>query len=442
MLGRSGGGTGGRGGKGFGAMVAGAVLGWLMTASAVNAQRIVELSAEDRWLEATLEEMYRVGSLMGEEWEQFGEIRDVAFGSGGQLYILDAAASAVTTVSPAGRHLRTFGRSGDGPGDFRLPRRLAVLSDDRVVVTDLGRFHIFTPAGGFDRTVRLGNDVARVLGRLLADRGRTDAVVLSGWVHRIGGDGEYEEPGRAGTRPVLRMALGGNTVEPETVVEAWAPPRADPPEFDVSGRRFSTGGRADPPTFEPALLVGALPGGGLVFSDSSAYAIKMVRPGGAVFRILTRPFHAEPVSDRIRERETERQLAILEKGFDPGGPTRMVWSPGAGRAVEAVAPDLPEASRREIRHLFVETLQFYSEVPVVRALGTTWDGNIWVQRRGEEPASDGPIDVLDIDGRYLGSYPAGAIEMPAAFGPGGLMAFIERDELDLQTVVVGRLQMR
>ena len=426
----------------FGAMVVGAVLGWLMTASAVNAQQIVKLPAEDRWLEATLEEVYRVGSLMGEEWEQFGEIRDVAFGSGGQLYILDAAASAVTTVSPAGRHVRTFGRSGDGPGDFRLPRRLVVLSDDRVVVTDLGRFHIFTPAGGFDRSVRLGNDVVRVFGRLLADRGRTDAVMLSGWVHRIGGDGEYEEPGSAGMRPVLRLALGANTVAPETVAEAWVPPRADPPEFDVSGRRFNMGSRADPPTFEPALLVGALPGGGFVFSDSSAYAIKMVRPGGAVARILTRPFHAEPVSDRIREQETERQLAILEKGFDPGGPTRMVWSPGAGRAVEAVSPDLPEASRREIRRLFVETLQFYSEVPVVRALGTTGDGNIWVQRRGEEPASDGPIDVLDIDGRYLGSYPTGAIEMPAAFGPGGLMAFIETDEFDLQSVVVRRLQKR
>ena len=314
-----------------------------------------------------------------------------------------------------------------------------VLSDGQVVVTDLGRFHIFTPRGRFDRSVRLGNNVVSVIGRLLADRGRADAVVLSGRLHLIGGESEYGESGKAWTRPVLRLGLGGNTLARETVAEAWAPPRGDPPDIEVNGRRFSTASSADPPAFEPALLVGTLPGGGFVFSDSSAYAIKMVRPGGAVFRILTRPFHAEPVSNRVRERETERQLAMLEESFDPGGPTRMVWSSEAGRAVEAVEPDLPEASHREIRRLFMETLQFYSEVPVVRALATTWDGHIWVQRRGEDPASDGPIDVLDIDGRYLGSYPTGAVGIPIAFGPGGLVAFIERDELDIETVVVKRM---
>ena len=64
--------------------------------------------------------------------------------------------------------------------------------------------------------------------------------------------------------------------------------------------------------------------------------------------------------------------------------------------------------------------------------------SIWVQRRGDEPVSDGPIAVLTMDGRYLGSYPSGTI-MPDAFGPGGLVAFMEADELGLQTVVVRRV---
>lgn len=40
-------------------------------------------------------------------------------------------------------------------------------------------------------------------------------------------------------------------------------------------------------------------------------------------------------------------------------------------------------------------------------------------------------------GRYLGSYPAGT-RMPDAFGPDGLVAFIETDALGVQTVVVRR----
>ena len=84
-------------------------------------------------------------------------------------------------------------------------------------------------------------------------------------------------------------------------------------------------------------------------------------------------------------------------------------------------------------------MEFYHEVPVVRTLRTSWGGTIWVGRRGEEPASDGPIDLLTPDGRYIGTLAANATAMPSAFGPDGLVAFIETNELDVQTVVVKRL---
>lgn len=87
----------------------------------------------------------------------------------------------------------------------------------------------------------------------------------------------------------------------------------------------------------------------------------------------------------------------------------------------------------------IESREFFEEVPVVRRLRTSWNGRIWVQRRGDQPHEDGPIDVLEADGRYLGSYPRDAVAIPAAFGPSGLAAFIERDELDIQAVVVKRL---
>jgi len=53
--------------------------------------------------------------------------------------------------------------------------------------------------------------------------------------------------------------------------------------------------------------------------------------------------------------------------------------------------------------------------------------------------SDGPIDVLTPDGRYLGTFPAEEMAMPGAFGPDGLAAFVEVDELGVQSVVVRRL---
>lgn len=50
--------------------------------------------------------------------------------------------------------------------------------------------------------------------------------------------------------------------------------------------------------------------------------------------------------------------------------------------------------------------------------------------------NDGPIDVLTMDSEYIGPYPACAIQMPDAFGPDELVAFVETDDLDVETVVV------
>ena len=83
--------------------------------------------------------------------------------------------------------------------------------------------------------------------------------------------------------------------------------------------------------------------------------------------------------------------------------------------------------------------RFHPELSVIRALSATWDGRIWVQRRGDEWNSDGPIDVLTSEGDYIGTFATGAVALPDAFGPDGLVAFVERDEFEVQTVVVRRL---
>ena len=134
----------------------------------------------------------------------------------------------------------------------------------------------------------------------------------------------------------------------------------------------------------------------------------------------------EPVTDRIREDERERRLR------------RLVGDPlGAGRSGGmrgAMLGSMTGAMRTR-----AESMEFHPVVPVVRRLRTSWEGRIWVQRRGDEPVSDGPIDVLTPDGRYLGTFPADEVSMPGAFGPGGLAAFVEVDEMGVQTVVVKRL---
>ena len=384
---------------------------WVFGARAVSlaAQGVIELPAEDRLLEANFEEVFRVGSLDGDEWETFSRVSAVAFDDSGNLSVMDDQAGRIVVVSQGGEFVREFGRIGDGPGEFAGSSNTAVgftvLRDGRAVVFDPGHgaFAVFGPDGEFERSVRMPGS-ARYLIRLLKPaRDGENVITTSVSAFNRGGASDAPVPP---FRPILRLVLTGDEVVQDTVVRAWKP------SGDADG-------------FRPTLKVEALPDGGLVYTDSSAYAIKVATRDGELTRVLTRPFRPEPVTDRIREEEIERQLKELEErnaGADSGG--RMAAF---------------QARLAEMRRERIASMEFYHEVPVVRTLHTSWEGNIWVRRRGEEPASVGPIDLITPDGRYLGTFAADATAMPRAFGPDGLVAFVEKDELDVQTVVVRRL---
>ena len=405
----------------------------LLAGVPAGAQEVIQLPAEDEWLAADFEEVYRVGSVAGEEWEQFVRIVSLDFDGAGNLHVLDGQASRVVVVAPDGSRLREYGRAGDGPGEFRAANQIVVMADGQAMVFDRehSAFHIFDPGGQVVRTVRMpgGGLMTNMPDLDLAGTG--DFVIPNGSVGSVSlnllAGLETDEPGRH-SRPVTRLSLSGDEVATDTIAKAWMAPPAQTAQRRASNGVVWLGSEAL--ALAPSLFVGALPGGGVAFSDSSAYDIRVTGSEGAILRILTRPFRPQPVTDRVREAEEKRQLR-LEEEYASDASRRAA---GVSERIGAMMGRVLE-SRREL----VETMEFNEEVPVVRGLQTGWGGTIWVQRGGDDPLSDGPIDVLTAAGRYLGSYPAGASAIPSAFGPNGLAAFIERDEFDVEMVVVRRL---
>ncbi len=132
-------------------------------AAGVQAQEVVDLPAEDLPLAADLEPVYRIGSAVARsEWEQFTAVQHIGFDRTGNLYILDApgpeAGTRVVIVDPAGRHVKDFGRQGEGPGEFQWPRRMVVWADGSTLIEDVLHMgsHVFGPEGDFERMVRGG----------------------------------------------------------------------------------------------------------------------------------------------------------------------------------------------------------------------------------------------------------------------------------------------
>lgn len=415
---------------------------------ALHAQEVIELPGRDRGIDPGFEEVYRVGVVDGESWEMFGQVSRVAFDAEGHLYVFDGTSGPmsfggmrlmdsgevrVLVFDAAGRFVREFGSSGGGPGEFNRPVGFAVLRDGTVVVSDVGHraYQLFDASGEFKRMVRAGDgpDAVSIPAHDIQPDPRGGAVFAGGSMDlaiRSGGGGP------ATSRPVLRVGLDGEVARADTVAHGWLPPRTDLEDLATTRApaelRDALRGMALPTVFEPPFLVGALPDGGVVHSDSSAYALKVTPPGARdVARIIRRPFEPEPVTEAVR-REREERTAAARRALGGSGGSRRLMLVGAA---EGNNPR-PEAT-------FELEDRYYHEIPVLRGLATTWEGRIWVQRRGEEPESDGPIDVLTAEGAYVGTYAAGATEIPDAFGPDGLAAFIERDELDVPRVVVRRL---
>ncbi len=400
------------------AVIAAAVLGALgLDARVAVAQEVVDLPAEDRPLSPNLELVYRIGSEGAEfEWEQFSSISSLEFDSAGNLHLMDRSGgrlmggARIIAVDPAGGFAGEFGRAGDGPGEFRSPRQMVVWADGSMLIVDIMRrgHLVFGPGGDFER-----------LGR--GDLGSNMRPEGTGTRSIVGGSWDSSTD----TRPILRFDLSSEEPTSRTLVEAWAPRETEARKHEVGDiedlLRAAWG-------FEPELLFDALPTGGIAFTDSSAYVIKLTDPSGTVSHILRRPIRPLAVTERMRRAERERRIEQLRNR-----PSSVEGNPRPQDI--AFMNALLEG---EVRG--VENMRFYSEVPVIAALRTTWDGTLWIQRSAEPGAEKpGPIDVLAPDGRYVGTVAPEVLVMPDAFGPGGLVAFVELDEFDVPVITVRRL---
>jgi len=79
------------------------------------------------------EELWRVG---GDDDEDiiFGVLTSIATDARGNVYLLDAQLSQVYVHSADGEYLRTIGREGEGPGEFRRTSDMFITPDGNVAV--------------------------------------------------------------------------------------------------------------------------------------------------------------------------------------------------------------------------------------------------------------------------------------------------------------------
>ena len=405
----------------------------------LSAQQPSRLPERDRPLAGVPAVVFTIGREEGESWELLSNVSGVDFDGAGNLYVLDAGNHRVLVLDGRGRLQRTIGKQGGGPGELLVPSGLAVLGDGTVVIADLGRsaFSVFNRDGSF----RLNLPYADSLGAPPPEqRGATPGVLA--------------HPAGLAVFGSLRLAIGGpgggGPPRPPTDVpvyvrplDAKAPARLlyrvprEAPVLRTSGDENNRSVRSVPRAFSPQPAWGVLPGGGIVVvpGNTPEYRLQLIGANGGVQRTLARAL--EPRRPTRDDQERARTL-LAERMRSGEGMIRMEVRAGPGGTDRQVSTGGPGGGAREAEiQAQLREMEFADRVPVIAGVRTDPRGRIWVARTPRRIGDDGAIDLLDAQGRYLGTL--APQPLPDAVSTSGLAAYIVRDDMGVERVVVTRL---
>ncbi len=91
-----------------------------------------------------LRELWRLESENLDGDVVFAVVEDVAEDEDGNAYIADSGLNTVHVVSPSGEYLRSIGREGEGPGEFRTVSEVFFTNDGKLNVIDTFACKILT----------------------------------------------------------------------------------------------------------------------------------------------------------------------------------------------------------------------------------------------------------------------------------------------------------
>lgn len=408
------------------------------TVGSVSAQQVTRIPAADRVLAGTPVSQFSIGAEDGEDWELLSRVSQVAFDAADNLYVLDAGNNRVLVFGANGKFVRKFGKKGGGPGELMAPVGLAVTRDGFVAVTDLGRpgVSLFKKDGAFVKNLMLGDSAgfpSPLNGTLAHPRAgvvvRSNPLIM-GRNFRAGA-GPVAAPTGPRKSPVQWLNTNGAMSRLFTIDLPAVTPKVED-SGGGSGQR-SVSVRISPPAFSPAILWTVLPDGSVAVADDDAYRIK-IASNGKVVRTIERAIPVRKATERDKDRARDLRRTAMKTGAGMTIATRDN-GPGGSRSSISTGAAAPRISDAEIEQNIRE-MTFLETVPALQGLLLDAKGRMWVQRTGREYGTDGPIDIIDAAGRYVGTING---KLPAAISPTGRAAYIERDDMDVEKVVVRRL---
>jgi hypothetical protein len=339
--------------------------------------------------EATL----RIGVVDGDAAYQFNQIAGVGRLADGTVVVGDGGAQEVRFFGSDGRHLRSVGRSGEGPGEFLGLSVVGVGPSGQVWAYDfsLRRITWFSPDGEEAGLTSLAMEppVLTAVGAL------PDGTFL---LKQLWGAVQVSEASVSGLRrdPVawVRFDDGGALID-----SLGSYPGREVYLYDENGR----GVMSTPPFARNS--VGTIRGERVVVGDQESFELGEYDTQGALLRVIRIPDRVEDVGPAELEAYIQGRLATYP-------------------------PERHPSIRQSL-----EEMPAPNTLPAYGGMISDSRGNLWVGAWAMFPEVAPFWTLFDEDGRWLG-----VVEVPPNFFPMDIgedwVLGVERDEMDVEYVTL------
>jgi hypothetical protein len=347
---------------------------------------IVRYEGPDVPLSWTFDTLFSLGGA-DSGLASFYELRGGVVGadSGGNIYVLDTGAKRIAVFDSLGRAVRAMGGPGGGPGEMEWPIALVVSPDGRAAAFDIGKRGLvwFGPGGEI-----LEQEPAP------AYRG---GVGLNSYGPALTFPTQTLEPASGvATSRMIRVVAGDTTVLVSQSVT----------QRSVFFKSCGIGINAMPPIFSPSIRWAAA-GDRTAVTTVPEYEVR-VFAGSALRSVIRRPLEPAAGTEEAARKDV--------------GPGMTIITPLGKKVCEV----------EEV----VDQRGFADRIPIIIEIAAGPDGSWWIQRHAA--GAEDVVDVFAADGDYIGTLPASA-PYPVVAMPGGRLGAVVRDELEVDRLVVYRL---